>query len=161
DSNAIQEISNETRATDHRTRGNGGAGISKRELEKPESEKCNASRLVSCRNTTQEEPVIADESITVAEHECEADCIKKQPTKTGINYAFHQHVYGFSGSAETGLKHRETNLHGKHQEGCKQYPKCIERIDDVISLEFHVRCKSRPPNDLGHEQNSTNHDADS
>src|ERR1041385_7455297 len=75
DSNAIQKISNETRATDHRSRGNGGAGIGKRELEKPESEEGDAGRLVSCWNTTQEEPVIADESITVAEHECEADCI--------------------------------------------------------------------------------------
>src|SRR5579872_916180 len=112
--NAVQEVADEARAANHRAGSDGRAGVGESKLKKPESEKRNAGSLISSRNILQEEPVVADESVAVGKHESEAEGVKQDSAEAGIHHAFHQHVYGFFGAAESGFEHSEANLHAEH-----------------------------------------------
>src|SRR5690242_3465890 len=70
---AVNEVANETRSADHRAGRDGGAGVRKRELKQPERQEGDAGGLISGRRALQEEPVIPNQPITVAEHEGEAE----------------------------------------------------------------------------------------
>ena len=79
----------------------------------------------------QEEPVIADEAVAVGEHESKTDGVEENSAKTGVHYAFHEHVDGFTGATETGFQHGEADLHAEHQEGGDQGPGGVHRVDHV------------------------------
>src|SRR5207302_1147879 len=79
-------------AADHGSGSDRRAGVCEGELEDPYREERHASRFVGRRRTLQEEPVISNESVAVAEHEGKADGIKEDAAKTGIYNAFHKHV---------------------------------------------------------------------
>ena len=80
--------------------------------------------------------MIADEAVAVGEHEGKADSVEEDAAKTGVHYAFHQHVDGFTGTTEAGFQHGESNLHAEHQEGGDQRPCCVHRVHDVSRLNF-------------------------
>ena len=77
DTDAVKEVADESGSTDHRARCNCRAGIRKGKLEDPDRQKCDARGFVGGRRMLQEEPVISDEPVAVAEHESEADGIEE------------------------------------------------------------------------------------
>jgi hypothetical protein len=78
--------------------------------------------------------VVADEPVAVAEHEREADCVKKNAAKARVHDAFHQHVYGLARAAEARLQHGEAHLHAEDQKGRHQRPRRIHRIHNIRRL---------------------------
>src|SRR5580700_6725605 len=76
DADRVEQIANETGSTDHCTGRDGGAGVSKRELKDPDGKECHACRLIRFRRALEEEPVIADEAVAMAEHEGEPDGVE-------------------------------------------------------------------------------------
>ncbi len=127
DAEAVEQVADESGAADHRARGDGGAGVGEGELEEPECQERDAGGFVGGRRVLQEEPVIADEAVAVAEHEGEAEGVEENAAKAGVHDAFHQHVDGFTGAAEAGFQHGEADLHAEHQEGGDQRPDRVER----------------------------------
>src|SRR6185437_5754027 len=127
--NAIEKVADESRTADHRSGCNRRAGVCEGELEKPKCKKRHARRLVRRRSIFQEEPVIADESISVTEHECESKCVEQQPAKAGIYDAFHQHVHGLTRTAEARFEHGEANLHSEHKKRSDERPHCVDGVD--------------------------------
>ena len=83
--------------------------------------------------------MIADESVAVAEHERETDGIEQNAAKASIHDAFHEHVHGLAGTAETSFEHGESDLHAEHQERRDQRPRRVHRIHDVRGLDFGWR----------------------
>src|SRR3954451_9195790 len=77
DAEAIQKIADESGAADHRARGNGRTGIGEGKLEYPDCQERDAGGFVGRRRALKEKPVIADEAVAMAEHECKADGIKQ------------------------------------------------------------------------------------
>src|SRR5690348_13291979 len=94
DADAVKKVAHEAGPPDHGARGDGRAGVSKGELEDPHGQERDACRFIGCRRALQEKPVIADKSVTMTEHEREADGIEKNAAKAGVDNAFHQHVHG-------------------------------------------------------------------
>jgi len=84
----------------------------------------------------QEEPVVADEPVAMAEHEGEADGVKENTAKASVDDALDKNVHGFAASTETGLQHGETNLHAEDQEGRNQRPHRIYGVDYVGGFDF-------------------------
>src|SRR5712671_3611375 len=76
-SDAIEEVADKCRAADHRAGRNSRARVCKCKLEDPDREERYACSLISGGRPLQEEPVIADQSVAVAEHECEAPGVKQ------------------------------------------------------------------------------------
>src|SRR6185369_9288553 len=116
DGDAIYQIANETGTADHRARRDGRAGIGKSKLEEPERQERHAAGFIRRRHTVQEEPVVPDESIAVAEHEGETKGVEKDTAQAGIDDAFHQNVDGLARAAEPGLQHGEADLHTENEE---------------------------------------------
>src|SRR5262245_28747432 len=77
DRDAIDQVAAKPGPADHRTGGNRRAGVCKRKLKEPDCEECDSGRFVRRGRALQEEPVIADESVAVAEHEGEAPCVEE------------------------------------------------------------------------------------
>src|SRR6202047_4026753 len=114
--NAIKEVANKPGATDHRARGNGRASVGESKLEDPDGEKCDAGGFIGCRRALQEEPVITDEAVAMAEHEREAEGVEQQAAQTCVNHTLHENVYRLTRAAEAGLQHGEAHLHAEDQE---------------------------------------------
>ena len=72
--------------------------------------------------------MIADEAVAMGEHEGKTDGVEENAAKTGVHYAFHQHVDGFTGTTEAGFQHGESDLHAEHQEGGDQRPMVFHRV---------------------------------
>ncbi len=72
----------------------------------------------------------------MAEHEREADRVKQNSAQARVHNAFHQDVYSLARTAEDGLEHLENYLKYEHQERCDQGPRRVDRIDDVVALEY-------------------------
>src|SRR5215467_11002455 len=89
---AIKQVADETRAPDHRARGDGRAGIGKSKLEQPKGQERHARRLIGNGCTLQEEPVVTNKAVAVAEHEGKSEGEEEQAAKARIDDAFHQHV---------------------------------------------------------------------
>ena len=136
DADAVEQIADKTGAADHRARGDRGAGVGEGELEEPERQERNAGGFIGCRSALQEEPVIADEAIAVAEHEREAEGVEENAAQAGVHHAFHQHVDGFTRAAEAGFQHGEADLHAEHEKCGDQRPHRVDGIDDVCRLDF-------------------------
>ena len=100
---AVDQVADEAGAADHGARRNRRAGIGKGELEEPERQERNAPGLVGRRRALQEEPVIADEAVAVAEHEGEADSVEQHAAKARVYDALHQHVDRLTRAAEARL----------------------------------------------------------
>ncbi len=83
--------------------------------------------------------MVTDESVTVAEHECEADGIEQNAAKAGIHDAFHQNVDGLARTAEARFQHGEADLHAEHEECRHEGPRCVHRIHDVGSFDLRRR----------------------
>ena len=73
----VEQVADEAGAPDHGAGGNGGAGVRERELEDPEGKEGDARCLIGCGCPLQEEPVVTDEAVAMAEHEGEADGIEE------------------------------------------------------------------------------------
>ena len=136
DADAVEQVADETGAADHRARGDRRAGIGKGELENPDGQERDAGGFIGRRRVLQEEPVIADEAVAVAEHERETDGVEQNAAKAGVHDAFHQHVHRLARTAEAGFEHREADLHAEHQERRDQRPHGVDRIDDVGRFDF-------------------------
>jgi len=132
---AVDQIAHKPRTANHRAGSNRRTRVGKSKLEDPDRKKRDASRFISCRGVFQEEPVVADEPVAMAEHECEAPGVKKNAAKTRVYDAFHQDVHRFARPAEPGLQHRESDLHAEDEEGCDQCPDCVYRVNNVIALQ--------------------------
>src|SRR5689334_16489993 len=70
--NTVEEVANKCSTANHGAGGDRRTGVGKGELEDPYGQEGYACSFISRRRILQEEPVVADESIAVAEHECEA-----------------------------------------------------------------------------------------
>src|SRR5258706_3324653 len=136
DAEAVEKITNEPGAANHCPRGDGRASIGKSELENPDRQERHAGGFISRRCTLQEEPVITNEPVAVSKHEGKTDGVKQNAAKTSIHHALHQHVHGFTGAAEAGFQHGETDLHAEHEECGDQRPGSVDRIDDISGLYF-------------------------
>src|SRR5262249_16907888 len=75
-------------------------------------------------------------------HESKTPGVEKQPAQTSIDDTFHQNIHRLARSAKTRFKHRESCLHPKYKERRHQCPDRINRIYDVIDLEYGRRCIS-------------------
>ena len=139
DPDAVKKVADEAGAADHGAGGDGRAGIGKRELEDPNGQERDARSFICCRRVLQEEPVVADKSVAMAEHECETDGIEENAAQAGIHDAFHEHVDGLAGTAEARFEHGETDLHAEHQERRDQRPCRIHRIHDVAGSSEALR----------------------
>ncbi len=73
----VEQVADETGAPDHCARGNGGAGIGESKLEDPDGQEHNACGIIGFWCALQEEPVVANESVAVAEHESKADSVEQ------------------------------------------------------------------------------------
>ena len=80
----------------------------------------------------------ADESVAMAEHESEAPGVEEDSAETGVDDALHENVDSLARAAESGFQHREANLHAEDQKRRDQRPHCVDRVDDVIALEFRI-----------------------
>jgi len=87
----------------------------KGKLEGPDREERYSSGFIGCRRVLQEEPVITDEPIAVAEHKCEADGVEEDAAKAGIHHTLHQNIYGFAGATEAGFQHGKADLHAEYR----------------------------------------------
>jgi hypothetical protein len=76
-------------------------------------QKCDACAFIRGRRALQEEPVHANESVAVAEHEGEAPRIKQQTAQTGVYHALHKYVDGFARPAESSFQHGEAETLGR------------------------------------------------
>src|SRR5207244_2968266 len=76
DRETVEQIPDKSGTTNHGAGRNGGTGIRKRKLEEPEGQKRYAGGLIGGRHIVQEEPVHADEAVTVTEHERETERVK-------------------------------------------------------------------------------------
>src|ERR1700735_2312255 len=130
----VEQVTDKAGASNHRARCDSGAGVSKSELEDPDSEERDTGRLVRFRGILQEEPVVADEAVAVAEHEGKADGVKQNAAETCVYDAFHQNVYGFPRTAKAGFQHCETHLHAENKKRGNQRPSGVDRIHDVGRL---------------------------
>ena len=148
----VDQVADESGAADHCAGGDGGAGIGEGELEDPDGKECDTGGLVGFGRFLQEEPVITDEPVAVAEHEGEADGVEENAAEAGVNDTLHQHVDRFARTAKASLKHREADLHAEDKERRNQGPRSVDRVDDVGSLHCAVGGI-----DLGKEQASTGH----
>src|SRR5689334_22388063 len=133
DRHAVNQVSDESGASDHGAGGDGRAGIGKGKLEQPERQEGDAGGLIGGWRILQEEPVIAYEAVAVAEHEGKAEAVEQNAAETGVDDAFHQYVYGFAGAAEAGFEHGEADLHAENQKGRDQRPDGVDRIDDIVA----------------------------
>ena len=129
---AVEQVADEAGAADHGARGDGGAGVGEGELEEPERQERDAGAFIGRRRALQEEPVLADEAVAVAEHEGKAEGVEQNAAEAGVDDAFHQYVDGFAGAAESGFEHGEAHLHAEHEERRDQRPNRVERVDDVV-----------------------------
>src|SRR3954468_13479073 len=131
DAKTVNKIADETSTADHCARCYGRASVRKGKLEDPHREKCHACGFVGRRRILQKEPVIADETIAVTEHECEANGVEENAAEACVDDALDQHVYGFTRATKASLEHGEADLHPEHQEGSYQRPHCVHRIHDI------------------------------
>ena len=123
DGDAVEQIADEAGAADHGAGGDGGAGVGEGELEDPDGQEGDAGGLIGRRRALQEEPVVADEAVAVAEHEGEAEGVEENAAEAGVDDALHQHVDGLARAAEAGFEHGEADLHAEDQEGRDQRPR--------------------------------------
>ncbi len=155
DADRVEQIADKTGAADHCAGGDGGAGIGECELEDPDSKECHAGGLIRFGRALEEEPVIADEAVAMAEHEGEANGIEENAAETRIYDALHQHVDGFTRAAETRLQHGEADLHTEDEERRDQCPCGVDGVDDVCG--FHrsigrVHLRKEHAGDSSHNQ---------
>ena len=155
DADRVEQIADKTGAADHCAGGDGGAGIGEGELEDPDGKERDAGGLIGFGSALQEEPVIADEAVAVAEHEGEANGVEENAAETRIDDALHQHVDGFARSAETRFQHGEADLHAEDEERGDQCPCGVDWVDDVGG--FHrsigrVHLRKEHAGDSGHNQ---------
>src|ERR1700674_1332476 len=136
--NTVEEIADKSGTADHGSGSDRGTGIRKSKLEDPDGEERDAGGFIGRRSTLQEEPVISNESVAVAEHEGKADGIEENAAKTGIHNAFHEHIDGFARTTESGLQHGEADLHAENQEGGNQRPGSVDGIDDISGFDLRI-----------------------
>src|SRR6185295_12104000 len=110
----------------------------KGKLKEPERQKSHPGTFISGRSATQEEPVVANEPVAMAEHEGKAESVEKDPAQASVHDTLHQDVHGFSRSTKAGLQHGKPDLHAEDQERRNQSPDGVERVDNVVALEVGV-----------------------
>src|SRR3954452_6090658 len=96
--------------------------------------------------------MISDQSVAMAEHESETECIEEKAAEASIDDAFHQYVHRFPRPAEAGLKHREANLHTKNKEGRNKSPHRINRVDYVVAFQRGIGGKHSQSKEVRIEQ---------
>ena len=138
---AVDQIADESGTADHGTRRDRGARVRECKLEEPERQERNARRLIGGRRAIQEEPVQADETVAVAEHEGEAKGEEQNTAEAGVDDTFHQHVHRLTRPAEARFQHREAYLHAENEKRREQRPNRIERVDDVAGLGAGRGCR--------------------
>src|SRR5581483_11669524 len=132
----IEKVADKSGATDHRAGSDRRAGVREGELEEPECQERHARRLVRCWSIFQEEPVISDESVPVAEHERGTERVKEESAQTGVDDALHQHVHGLARAAEPGFEHGEAHLHSENEEGSDECPGSVDGVDDIRDFDL-------------------------
>src|SRR5262249_31398666 len=65
----VDKVADEAGAADHGARRDRRAGVSESELEDPDREERNAGGFIRSGRALQEEPVVTDEAVALAEHE--------------------------------------------------------------------------------------------
>ena len=158
---AVKKIADESRAADHRAGGDRRAGIGECELENPDGQERDTRRFIRFRRVLQEEPVIADKPVAVAEHEREADGVKQEAAKTRVDHALDEHVHRLARAAEPGFQHREADLHAEHQERRHKSPGGVHRIHHVGGFN-HRRVVSEHVREahVGHQAHDREHRQD-
>ena len=129
DAEAVKEIADEAGAADHGAGGDGAARIREGVLEEPVSKERDARTLVGVRSPLQEEPVVTDEAIAMAEHEGEAPCIEEEPAEARVDDAFENHVDRLTRTGEARLEKHEAGLHEEHEERRDDGPHRVDRVD--------------------------------
>src|ERR1700692_2198491 len=160
DANAVQEVADEAGPSDHRTGGDGRAGIGEGELENPNGEERDAGGFISGRGVLQEEPVVADEAVSVCEHKREADGIEENSTKASIHDAFDEDVHRFAGTAEAGFEHGEADLHAEDEERGDECPRGVYRINNIVSLKIRIGRKGMSANEYVNDGHDRQHQRD-
>ena len=98
---------------------------------------CLASPLGGGR-ILEEEPVVPDQPIAMAEHECEAERVEEDPAKTCIDNALHQDINRLTRAAEARFQHGKSNLHAKYEKRRNQGPNRVDRVDNVIPFQTGI-----------------------
>ena len=145
DADAVNEVADETRATDHRARRDGRAGVGERVLEQEEREERDSrvertAEVVGGRCAVQEEERVADEAVPRPEHEREPERPEEDGAETGVDDALEQDVHHLAGAGKPGLEHHEPGLHEEHEEGRDERPCGVQTVDRVRDLGLHVIC---------------------
>jgi hypothetical protein len=73
--------------------------------------------------------VIADEAVSVGEHESEAPRVKEESAEARIDDAFEKHVDRLPRSGEARLEKHEAGLHEEYEERRDDGPHRIDRVD--------------------------------
>ena len=129
---AVEDVALEPGATDHGARRDGRRGVGEGELEQEEREERDLGGPVGRRHAVQEEVLVADQAVAVAELEGEAERPVEDPAQAGVEHALHQHVHGLPGPGEPGLKPHEPGLHEEDQEGGDQHPDRVDRAHEIV-----------------------------
>ena len=117
---------------DHGARGDGRGGVGERELEQEEGEERHAGRPVGRGHPVQEEELVADEAVALAELEGEADRPVQDTAEAGVEHALEQDVHRLARTGEARLERHEPRLHEEHEEGGDEHPHGVDGADEVV-----------------------------
>ena len=93
-------------------------------------------RLIGRGRIREEEPVVANEPVAMAEHESESESEEQEPTEARVYDALHEYIDRLAGTAKAGLDHGKPDLHTEYQECRDQSPHRVQRVHDVGDLEI-------------------------
>src|SRR5665213_4566760 len=82
DCQRIEKVADKAGAANHGAGGNGGASVGKCELKNPHCQEGNAGAFIRRRRVLEEEPVIADEAVSMTEHESESNRVEENAAQT-------------------------------------------------------------------------------
>ena len=92
----------------------------------------------------QEEVLVPDEAVALAELEREPDRPVQEPAEARVEDALHHDVDGFSGPGEAGLEGHEARLHEEHEECGHEHPDRVDRRHEVVRLVGDLLQRCRP-----------------
>src|SRR5258708_31453848 len=162
DADAVKKVADETSAADHGPGSDSRACIGEGELEDPDCQEGHAGSFIGRWCVLEEEPVITNEPVAVAKHECEPDGIEQDAAKACVHDTFHENVHGFAGATEAGFQHGEAYLHAEHKKRSYQCPCRVHRIDHVGgfnlgSAGLGVDVSEEQTSDNGHDEQNQTH----
>ena len=96
---------------------------------------------VRVRHALEEEPMVSNEAISMAEHEGKADCVEEQPAQANMSTMPSKRTLTDSRvRAKPTIKEHESRLHEEDEERRDDRPHRIDRIDVRRRRRGRRRC---------------------